>query len=60
MRACLCICLCAGLPSAHLADAVLIPMLVSCADYIVKTLLGSIDPEFDKLDEVKGGCCSVQ
>jgi len=29
-------------------------------DYIVKALLGSIDPEFDKLDEKSGGCCSVQ
>jgi len=33
------------------------------ADYIVKILLGSIDPEFDNLDEQKiggGACCSVQ
>jgi hypothetical protein len=34
----------------------------SFGDYIVKILLGSIDPEFDLLDEKKvgGGCCTVQ
>lgn len=31
----------------------------SFGDYIVKCLLGSIDPEFDALDEVKS-CCTVQ
>lgn len=31
----------------------------SFGDYLVKTLLGSIDPEFDQLDEQKV-CCNVQ
>ena len=30
----------------------------SFGDYVVKTLLGPIDPSFDRLDE-KHGCCSV-
>jgi len=33
----------------------------SYGSYVVKALLGSIDPEFDKLDEKQAaGCCSVQ
>lgn len=33
----------------------------SFGDYVVKCLLGAIDPEFDALDERKlNGCCSVQ
>ena len=31
----------------------------SFGDYIVKILLGPIDPYFDNLDEKAGGCCSV-
>ena len=55
--ACMRICLCAELPRrSHVA--VLMPVL---PDYVVKCLLGAIDPEFDALDERKlNGCCSVQ
>ena len=33
----------------------------SFGDYVVKTLLGSIDPMFDHLDEknIQGGCCTI-
>jgi len=29
-------------------------------DYVVKSLLGSIDPEFDRMDENATACCHVQ
>ena len=32
----------------------------SFGNYICKALLGSIDPEFDRMDEGAKGCCNVQ
>jgi hypothetical protein len=40
------------------ADTCSLCMVLLCR-VVVKTLLGSIDPEFDQLDEVKS-CCAVQ
>ncbi len=28
-------------------------------DYVVKSLIGSIDPEFDNLDENYSKCCTI-
>ena len=28
-------------------------------DYVVKSLIGSIDPELDNLDEDFDGCCTI-
>jgi hypothetical protein len=31
----------------------------SFGDYVVKLMIGAIDPEIDRMDSVKGGCCII-